>query len=155
MPPVAGPVYLTGTCGELRPDHYHAGADIDGRVGNPVFAAADGYIDRIKVMESGYGNVLYLKHPNGYTTVYAHLDRFSSEVQRYVKEYQYSHERFAVEIDPPPTLFKVKKGQEIAKLGNSGSSSGPHLHCSVKRAPDAPLPPRPAVRAKPATQGKR
>lgn len=132
MPPVAGPVYLTGTCGELRPDHYHAGADIDGRVGNPVFAAADGYIDRIKVMESGYGNVLYLKHPNGYTTVYAHLDRFSSEVQRYVKEYQYSHERFAVEIDPPPTLFKVKKGQEIAKLGNSGSSSGPHLHFEVR-----------------------
>jgi hypothetical protein len=130
--PVSGAIHLTGTCGELRPDHFHAGADIDGRVGNPILAAADGYIDRIKVMPNGYGNVLYLKHPNGYTTVYAHLDRFSPDIQRYVKEYQYSHERFEVELSPPNGLFKVKKGQEIAKMGNSGSSGGSHLHFEIR-----------------------
>jgi hypothetical protein len=132
IPPVAGPIHLTGTCGELRPDHFHAGADIDGKVGNPVYATADGFVDRIKVLESGYGNVLYIKHPNGYTTVYAHLDRFSSDIQQYVKENQYRNERFTVELQPTDGKFKVKKGQEIAKLGNSGSSSGPHLHYEIR-----------------------
>lgn len=134
MPPVSGLIHLTGTCGELRSDHYHGGADIDGRTGNPVFAAADGFIDRIKVQESGYGNVLYIKHPNGYTTVYAHLDRFSSEIQQYVKAYQYSQERFSVELQPPDVKFRVKKGQEIGKLGNSGGSSGSHLHFEIRNA---------------------
>ncbi|MEZ4892784.1 MAG: peptidoglycan DD-metalloendopeptidase family protein [Saprospiraceae bacterium] len=67
--PVKGPIHLTGTCGELRSNHFHSGADIDGVVGDPVYAAADGYVYRIKVLESGYGNVLYVKHPNGYSTV--------------------------------------------------------------------------------------
>lgn len=131
-PPVAGPIHLTGTCGELRPDHFHAGADIDGRVGDAVFAAADGYVDRIRVQESGYGNVMYVKHPNGYTTVYAHLDRFAPEIQRFVRENQYRLERFEVELTPPDAMFRVKKGQEIAKLGNTGGSTGPHLHYEVR-----------------------
>jgi len=141
MPPIAGAIHLTGTCGELRPDHYHNGADMDGRTGDPVFAAADGFIDQIKVQESGYGNVLYVKHPNGYTTVYAHLDRFSSEIQQYVKDYQYKQERFSVELKPPDGLFKVKKGQEIAKLGNTGGSSGPHLHFEIRSASGKPINP--------------
>ncbi|MCL0138035.1 M23 family metallopeptidase, partial [Klebsiella pneumoniae] len=85
-------IKLTGTFGELRSNHFHTGIDIDsktGGVGQPVFAAADGFIDRIKVQAGGYGNVLYLKHPNGYTTVYAHLDRFSPEIQKYVRDFQY------------------------------------------------------------------
>ncbi|MBL7827904.1 MAG: M23 family metallopeptidase [Saprospiraceae bacterium] len=132
MPPVTGPVRLTGTCGELRPDHFHAGIDIDGYTGNPVFAAAEGFVDRIKVSATGYGNVLYVKHPNGYTTVYAHLDRFASDIQKYVKENQYRTESFEVELNPPNSMFKVKKGQEIAKLGNTGSSGGPHLHFEIR-----------------------
>ncbi len=142
MPPVAGPLHMTGTCGELRSNHFHAGTDLDGQVGNPVFAAADGFIDRIKVLQSGYGNVLYVKHPNGYTTVYAHLDRFSSEVQRYVKENQYRREHFQIELTPPDGKFKVKKGQEIAKLGNSGSSSGAHLHFEIRNAASKTLNPQ-------------
>jgi murein DD-endopeptidase MepM/ murein hydrolase activator NlpD len=133
--PVDDALRLTGTFGELRPDHFHSGIDIKsktGGVGQPVFAAADGYVDRIKVQAGGYGNVVYLKHPNGYSTVYAHLDRFASEIQDYVKEQQYKRERFEVDLQPADGLFRVKKGQEIGKLGNSGGSTGPHLHFEIR-----------------------
>ncbi len=133
--PVNDQLRLTGTFGELRPDHFHTGIDIKsktGGVGQPVFAAADGFIDRIKVQAGGYGNVLYIKHPNGYTTLYAHLDRFSPAIQKYVRQYQYKRESFEVELQPTDGQFLVKKGQEIGKLGNSGGSSGPHLHFEIR-----------------------
>ncbi len=130
--PVAGGINLTGTCGELRPNHFHAGLDIDGVTGNAVFAAADGYIETIKVQASGYGNVLYISHPNGYKTLYAHLDRFASDIQAFVKNSQYEHERFEVELKPPDGLFKVRKGQQIGYLGNTGASGGPHLHFEIR-----------------------
>lgn len=137
LPVADNSVHLTGTFGELRPGHFHTGIDIDsktGGVGQPVFAAADGFVDKIKVQSGGYGNVLYLKHPNGYTTVYAHLDRFSPEIQRYVRDMQYKRERFEVDLAPPDGKFKVKQGQEIAKLGNSGGSTGPHLHFEIRNS---------------------
>lgn len=130
--PVSGPLHLNGTCGELRPNHFHAGLDIDGIVGNAVFAAAEGYIETIKVQASGYGNVLYVRHPNGYTTLYGHLDRFTPDIQQFVKSNQYDRERFEVELKPPDSLFRVRKGQQIGYLGNSGSSGGPHLHFEVR-----------------------
>ncbi|MBC7774578.1 MAG: M23 family metallopeptidase, partial [Phycisphaerae bacterium] len=130
--PVTGAIHLTGTCGELRPNHFHAGLDIDGITGNPVFAAADGYIETIKVQASGYGNALYIRHPNGYITLYAHLDHFTADLQQFVKNSQYEQERFEVELKPPDGLFKVHKGQQIAYLGNTGSSQGPHLHFEVR-----------------------
>lgn len=130
--PVAGGIFLTGTCGELRPNHFHAGLDIDGVTGNPIFAAADGYIETVKIQGSGYGNVLYVKHPNGYTTLYAHLDRFVSDVQQFARAKQYEFERFEVELKPETTRFPVKKGQQIGYLGNTGSSGGPHLHFEIR-----------------------
>lgn len=133
-PVAASPLKLNGTFGELRSDHFHSGIDIDGNTGQPVFAAADGFIDRVRVQASGYGNVLYVKHPNGYTTVYAHLDRFSSEIQKFVKETQYKRERFEVDLHPADGQFRVKKGQEIGKLGNSGGSTGPHLHFEIRQS---------------------
>lgn len=135
--PVGNAIKLNGNFGELRPDHFHAGIDIDsrdGKVGEPVFAAADGFITRIKVTGGGYGNALYVKHPNGYTTVYGHLDRFSPEIARWVKLKQYEKESFSVDLDPKDSQFPVKKGEEIAKLGNAGSSSGPHLHFEIREA---------------------
>lgn len=135
--PVGHAVKLNGIFGELRPDHFHGGIDIDsknGAVGEPIFAAADGFIDRVKVQLGGYGLALYVKHPNGYKTVYAHLDRFSPEVARWVKEKQYEKESFAVDLYPADGQFSAKKGQEIAKLGNSGSSSGPHLHFEIRES---------------------
>ncbi len=130
--PVPGAVNLTGTCGELRPDHFHAGVDIDGVTGAPILASADGYIDLVKVSCNGYGNVLYIKHPNGYTTVYAHLDKFTPEIQVFVRENQYRRESFEIELNPPVSKFPVKKGQEIGKMGNTGSSAGSHLHFEVR-----------------------
>lgn len=130
--PIGTEVRLTGTFGELRSNHYHAGLDIDGNIGVPVYAAADGYVSNVKVQAGGYGNVLYIKHPNGYTTLYGHLDRFSSEIAQYVREIQYKKERFTVDLRPPETMFRVKKGQEIGKMGNTGGSSGPHLHFEIR-----------------------
>lgn len=132
LSPVSGAVHVTGTCGELRPDHFHAGLDIDGRTGDPVFAAADGYIETIRIQPSGYGNLLLVRHPNGYTTAYAHLSRFVGPVQEYLRKQQYERERFELELKLPPDLFPVQKGQQIAYLGNTGSSSGPHLHFEIR-----------------------
>jgi murein DD-endopeptidase MepM/ murein hydrolase activator NlpD len=130
--PIKANIRLTGTFGELRSNHFHSGVDIDGHTGDPVLAAADGYVARIKVQASGYGHVLYVKHPNGYTTVYAHLDRFAPEIQQFLRIQQYRKRSFEVDLRANEKQFPVKKGQEIGKLGNTGGSSGPHLHFEVR-----------------------
>ncbi len=130
--PIKAAIRLTGTFGELRSNHFHSGIDIDGHTGDPVLAAADGYVFRVRVQASGYGNVMYVKHPNGYTTVYAHLDRFSKEIQQYVRIQQYRKRSFEVDLKPTPTQFVVKKGEQIANLGNTGGSTGPHLHFEIR-----------------------
>jgi hypothetical protein len=135
--PLELPLLVTGTFCELRPNHFHSGLDMkskNGAVGQSVFASAAGYIDQIKVQASGYGNVLYVKHPNGFTTVYAHLDRFTPEVAAYVKQIQYQRERFEVVIDVPKDKFTLRKGEELGKMGNSGSSTGPHLHFEIRNS---------------------
>lgn len=125
---------LAGTMGELRSTHFHTGIDIrtEGREGLPVFAAADGYITRIAVSPSGYGNALYVLHPNGQTTVYAHLKEFSSTLTEFVRAEQYKNKKFAINLFPEVNQFKVRQGDTIALSGNSGSSGGPHLHFDLR-----------------------
>ena len=125
---------LAGTMGELRSTHFHTGIDIrtEGREGLPVFAAADGYITRIAVSPSGYGNALYVLHPNGQTTVYAHLKEFSSTITEFVRAEQYKNNKFAINLFPKVNQFKVQQGETIALSGNSGSSGGPHLHFDLR-----------------------
>lgn len=132
--PLDIPIYLSATFGELRPNHLHAGIDIktQGVEGKKVYAVADGYISRIGVSPYGYGNVLYITHYDGFTSVYAHLQRFSGEIARYVKEYQYKHKKFASQIYPDADMFPVKRGDLIAYAGNSGGSGGPHLHFEIR-----------------------
>ena len=132
--PLDIPIYLSATFGELRPNHLHAGLDIktQGVEGKKVYAVADGYISRIGVSPYGYGNVLYITHYDGYTSVYAHLQRFSGEIAKYVKQYQYKHKKFASQIYPEADKFPVKKGDLIAYSGNSGGSGGPHLHFEIR-----------------------
>ncbi|MEO1515970.1 MAG: M23 family metallopeptidase [Bacteroidota bacterium] len=133
--PVNHPIRLSGTFGELRPNHLHAGIDIkskDGKIGQPLFATADGYVSRIKIQSGGYGNVLYFNHPNGYTSVYAHLKEFPTAIAEYVKEYQYKRKSFELELFPEANRFFFKKGEIVGKLGLSGRSFGPHLHFEIR-----------------------
>lgn len=126
--------YLAGTMGELRSSHFHAGIDIktSGVIGLPVYAVADGYISRIKVATGGYGNALYMLHPTGKSTVYAHLDRYTDAIQDHVRMAQYSKESFEIELFPQKGEFAFKKGDIIGYSGNSGSSTGPHLHFEIR-----------------------
>ncbi|HFA50668.1 MAG TPA: M23 family metallopeptidase [Bacteroidetes bacterium] len=135
-PPVMHTLLLAGTFGELRPNHFHAGIDIKssrGVAGDQVFAAADGYVSRIKVDESGYGNALYINHPNGFTTVYAHLDHFTEAVAAYVKKQQYAKKSFEVDLNPAYGEFTFHQGEQIGVMGNSGSSNGAHLHFEIRK----------------------
>ncbi|MBN2758330.1 MAG: M23 family metallopeptidase, partial [Bacteroidales bacterium] len=96
------------------------------------YAVADGYISRIMVSASGYGKALYVNHPNGYVSVYAHLSRFKKDVEDYIFKYQHDNEEFEINLYPLPNQFKIKKSEIIAKSGNSGRSFGAHLHFEIR-----------------------
>lgn len=132
--PLDIPLILSGTFGELRPNHFHAGIDLKtkGASGLKIYSVADGYVSRIKVSPTGYGKAIYVKHPNGYTSVYAHLMRYNDKIEAIVKKEQYSKKSFAIEIFPGPADIVVKKGEIIALSGNSGSSFAPHLHFELR-----------------------
>ena len=130
--PVNNRILLSGTFGELRSNHFHAGIDIKGSVGQPLLAAADGYVARVKVQSGGYGKTLYIRHPNGYTTVYAHLSFFAEEIESFVKRFQNEKKQFEVEIFPQRGQFVFQKGEQIGKMGISGRSFGPHLHFEIR-----------------------
>ena len=130
--PVSTTILLSGTFGELRPNHFHAGIDIKGKVGQALYAIADGYVSRIKVQEESYGKVLYIRHPNGYTSVYAHMHQFDRAIEDYVKKAQYNQKTFEIELYPQANTFTFKKGQVIGKMGVTGRSFGPHLHFEIR-----------------------
>ena len=141
--PLDIPMVLSGSFGELRSNHFHSGLDIktQQRSGVPIYAPADGYVSRIKVGHYGYGKALYIKHPNGYSTVYAHLQKFETTIQDFVKKSQYKKERYEIELFPKENSLLVKKGDLIAYTGNSGSSGGPHLHYEIRDAYSRPMNP--------------
>jgi len=132
--PLDIPLYLSGSFGELRSNHFHSGIDIKtgGAEGKKIFAIEDGYVSRIKISTGGYGKALYITHPNGFVSVYGHLQRFNEAIQQYVKKLQYRKERFTVEAYPDKGSLKVKKGEVIALSGNTGGSMGPHLHFEIR-----------------------
>ena len=132
--PIDANIGLAANFGELRPNHYHMGLDCrsDQTVNRPVFAAAAGYIAKVKIEPFGFGRALYVNHPNGMTTLYAHLNNFYPALENYVKQQQYNLKSWNIFIDIPARLFEVAKGEEIAKSGNTGGSQGPHLHFEVR-----------------------
>lgn len=132
--PLDIPLALSGNFGELRSNHFHSGLDFKtgGVEGKQVFAAADGYVSRIKISAYGYGYAIYITHPNGFTTLYGHLQSYQGEIATYVRNRQRTLERFEVDLYLYPKELPVKKGQVIALSGNSGSSGGPHLHFEIR-----------------------
>lgn len=135
--------YLSGNMSEIRPNHFHSGIDIktEGRQGLPVYAAADGYVYRLKVSSYGYGNVLYLKHPNGQFTLYGHLKDFNARIAKYMWKSMSNAEENDHEVYPDAEALPVKKGEIIAYSGNTGSSGGPHLHFEIRDSLDRALDP--------------
>ena len=134
--PVNYPIKLSANFGEVREGHFHSGIDIKtgGVTGKNIYAVADGYINRINVSANGFGNALYITHPNGYMTIYAHLLRFSPNIEAYVKNQQYEQKSFRVTLHPDKNEFPVRMGDIIAKSGNTGGSLGPHLHFEIRNA---------------------
>ena len=132
--PVKIPILLSGSFAELRNNHFHSGIDIktQGRVDIPVYSVADGFISRISISPTGYGNVLYIDHDNGTTSVYGHLNQFRPDIQNYIKNIQYEKKSFKVDVKVLPGVFPVQKNEKFALSGNSGSSNGPHLHFELR-----------------------
>lgn len=132
--PMDIPVLLSGNFGELRSNHFHSGIDFktQGVEGKPIHSVQDGYVSRISASPWGYGNGLYITHPDGTTTVYGHLQKFSQKITAYLKEKQYEQESFNVNLSLAPDELPVKEGELVALSGNTGSSGGPHLHFEVR-----------------------
>ncbi|WP_040282033.1 M23 family metallopeptidase [Psychroserpens damuponensis] len=136
-------VILSGTFAELRSNHFHSGLDIktQQRTGLNVYGVAEGYVSRIKVSHYGYGKALYITHPNGYVSVYAHLSKFSPRIQKYIKTCQYDKESYEVEVFPSPDELPISADEIVAFSGNSGSSGGPHLHFEIRDNEERPINP--------------
>lgn len=143
--PLVIPSQASGTFAELRSTHFHAGDDYrtQQRTGLPVFAVADGYVSRVRVQIGGGGNSVYINHPNGYTSVYLHMQEFSAPLAAIVKAKQYELQRFDVDIPLNENAVVVKKSDRMGLSGNSGSSEGPHLHFEIRDTKtEAPLNPQ-------------
>ncbi|HBK83841.1 MAG TPA: M23 family peptidase [Flavobacterium sp.] len=132
--PLDIPLEISGSFGELRSNHFHSGLDFKtkGVEGLPIFAAADGYVSRIKISTFGYGKAIYITHPNGYTTVYGHLQKANGKIQDYIIKQHYKEQSFEIEVFLKPTDLPVLKGEIIAFSGNTGGSAGAHLHFEIR-----------------------
>jgi murein DD-endopeptidase MepM/ murein hydrolase activator NlpD len=132
--PLNIPINLAANFGAVRSNHFHMGLDIrtNSQENLSVVAAADGYVSRIKVERYGFGNAIYITHPNGYTTLYAHLNKYFGKLDEFVKEKQYKDEKWEQDITFSPNQFPVTKGELIALSGNTGGSAGPHLHFEIR-----------------------
>src|ERR1700743_3214469 len=132
--PLDLPPSTAGSFGELRPNHFHSGLDFktNNRTGYPVHAAYDGYISRLRVQFGGFGNAIYITHPDGFTTVYGHIERFGAELEHAVRAAQARQQSFEVDFNLTPLQIPVCKDDVIALSGNAGASEGPHLHFEIR-----------------------
>ncbi len=141
VPPVNPVTTLSGSFAELRRNHFHGGLDFrtGGAENKPIYAIGDGYVSRITISARSYGKLAYVTHPNGYTTLYAHLNGFVPKLDSIIKAKQYEKRSYEIDILLSPTEYPVAKGEQFAISGNTGSSGGPHLHFEVRRTDDNSL----------------
>ena len=134
--PVEIPLVLSGNFGESRSNHFHSGLDIktQNKEGLKIINSADGYVSRIKIAHGGFGKALYVDHPNGFTTVYAHLKKFNKEIEDYIKKIQYRRQSYEIDLYLNKNDLPINKNDVIAFSGNTGSSSGPHLHYEIRKS---------------------
>ncbi|MBK7466750.1 MAG: M23 family metallopeptidase [Saprospiraceae bacterium] len=133
--PVKSKISVTGSFGELRNNHFHAGIDLrsmTGVGGDDILSAADGFISRIEIDDDDYGKSMYIEHPSGYTTLYAHLNHFRPDIEARIKTEQYKQQSFKIELNLSPSDFPVLAGEHVAYMGNTGSSKGAHLHFELR-----------------------
>ena len=132
--PLDLPPTTAGTFGELRPNHFHSGLDFktNQRTGYPVHAVAEGFVSRLRVQYGGFGLAVYISHPNGYTTVYGHLERVTPELAKIIKDYQYKNQIYEADFLLQPTQIPLQKGDVFAWSGNAGASAGPHVHFEIR-----------------------
>ena len=132
--PLRIPMRLNANFGEMRPNHFHMGLDLftERRENLPVYAPADGWVSKLKIDPSGFGNAIYLSHPNGYTTLYAHMNSFASFMEEALEDGQYANESWKGDVNFSENVLKVKKGDFIGYSGNTGASAGPHVHYEIR-----------------------
>ncbi|PBQ30741.1 hypothetical protein CNR22_02780 [Sphingobacteriaceae bacterium] len=132
--PIDSPGVITANYGELRPNHFHAGIDFttSGKINLPIYSIEEGYVSRIRVSPYGYGKCVYITHPNGKVSVYAHLNAFSMKIANLAKENQYAVQNFEIDFTPKPRSVYVRRNEIIGLSGNTGGSTGPHLHFEIR-----------------------
>ena len=128
--PVDYDIQLAGNFGEPRPWHFHGGIDVKtgNQEGKQIFSIADGYVSRLTVNMYGFGNAIYVAHPDGHTSVYCHLKRFAPQYEALL---QRTGPKDTLSLVFPATQLPVRAGDLIAISGNTGHSTGPHLHLEI------------------------
>ena len=132
--PLEREMKITGNYGEIRPNHFHAGIDLstDPTLNLPIRSVSDGYVSRIKISSVGYGRVIYITHTNGLVSVYAHQKKYAPKINEFIKQKQIAQHKNEIEVYLNPMEIPLKKGEVIGFTGNSGRSTGPHLHFEIR-----------------------
>jgi murein DD-endopeptidase MepM/ murein hydrolase activator NlpD len=134
---------MTSSFAEFRSTHFHAGIDIStlGRIGAPVFASKTGYIERVRVSPFGYGKYIVMRHEDGYSTLYAHLDSFDEKIEARVDAVQQKRGTYSVTVHFDPGEMIYEQGATIARSGSTGSGP-PHIHFEIRDTNYNPINPK-------------